>query len=152
MWTRRYWCCPEYLALADGARGNFMYMRADVTNMKLGRLAIDLIAADAVTALLLFWCRSQMFRDKLTPLSAGTRIQPNERKQPTTTQTKRGQHPAASASPGALGSSHYGHVFVEEWQAMQIAPSAVFPLRLLFSLVVCAVSEDRGELGVERVP
>lgn len=35
---------------------------------------------------------------------------------------------------------------------MQIAPSAVFLLRLLFSLVVCVVSEDRGELGVERVP
>lgn len=41
-------------SVADGARGNFMYMRADVTSMKLGRLAIELIAADAVTAVLLF--------------------------------------------------------------------------------------------------
>lgn len=41
---------------------------------------------------------------------------PSQRKRPTTTtaETKRGQHPAASASPGASGSGHYGHVFAED--------------------------------------
>lgn len=79
----------------------------------------------------------------------GLKLRPSQRKRPTTTtaETKRGQHPAASASPGASGSGHYGHVFAEDWQAMQIAPSAVFPLGLLFSPLVCVASEDSGSLG-----
>lgn len=79
----------------------------------------------------------------------GLKFSPSQRKQPTTTraETKRGQHPAASASPGASGSGHYGHVFVEDWQAMQIALSAVFPLGLLFSPLVCVAREDSRSLG-----
>lgn len=81
----------------------------------------------------------------------GLKLRPSQRKRPTTTtaETKRGQHPAASASPGASGSGHYGHVFAEDWQAMQIAPSAVFPLVFCF-LRLFVLPLKTVDLWVER--
>lgn len=38
-------------------------------------------------------------------------------------------------------------MFEEEWQVMQIAPSAVFPATPLLSLLVCVVCKDRETLG-----
>lgn len=88
-------------------------MRADVIDMTHAMYLI----ADRAMSNSGFLMQIPDVEEQVDPLYLlGLKFSPSQRKQPTTTtaKTKRGQHPAASASPGALGSGHYGHVFVED--------------------------------------
>lgn len=92
-----------------------------------------------------------MLRDDLSHSSLGTRMQHRERKEPTTTTQSKGAD-ILLLRPGVSASSHF--VFSEERRAMQIAPSAVFPLVFCFLwlfVVTVVLSAETEELRDERV-
>lgn len=107
----------------------FMHKNADVSCMKQA-LAIGMIVTMPRSKVLVFFDADPRCWGIGWPLHLlGIGCIPEKENN---MQRLKGPTSCCSGKPGASVSSHLGCVFVEEWQAMQIAPSAVFPLVFCF--------------------